>query len=159
MVTRTLARLGVSDSFARFQSDLNRRYPGPPQTAAKTSDRSAAKSSVRTHVRKGGSRPAHRLDKLPPEVGALLIVVGVVGVLLPGPVGSPFLVAGGLAMWPSGFRKVEDLMQKVSPRLYAEGIRQLERYLADLERRYPGTMATAPPRSNPGDGPQPATGR
>ena len=90
----------------------------------------------------------------------LLIVVGVAGVLLPGPVGSPFLVAGGLALWPSGFRKARGPgCRRCSPRLYEEGIRQLERYLADLERRYPGSMAMAPPRSSPGDGSQPATGR
>ncbi len=80
-----------------------------------------------------------RLQRLPPEIGILLIIVGTAGVLLPGPVGSPFLVAGGIALWPAGFRKVERWLMKVAPGMYATGIRQIERFLADLERRYPGS--------------------
>lgn len=82
---------------------------------------------------------SHKLQKLPPEIGVLLIVIGTAGVLLPGPVGSPFLVAGGVAIWPAAFRKAEDWLQRVAPGLYEEGMRQLERFLADLERRYPGS--------------------
>ena len=66
-------------------------------------------------------------------------VIGTAGILLPGPVGSPFLVAGGIALWPSAFRKTEDWLQRMAPRLYDEGILQLERFLADLERRFPGS--------------------
>ena len=84
---------------------------------------------------------------MPLEIGVLLIVVGTAGVLLPGPVGSPFLVAGGLSLWPSAFRKVEDWLQRMSPRLYEEGMRQMERYLADLERRYPGSTRHTRPFS------------
>jgi len=80
------------------------------------------------------------MEKLPPEIGVLLIVIGTAGIMLPGPVGSPFLIAGGIALWPSAFRKAEDWLERVSPRLYDEGIRQLERFLADLERRYPGSI-------------------
>jgi hypothetical protein len=36
-----------------------------------------------------------RIRRLPPEVGAVLITVGVAGVILPGPVGMPLLLAGG----------------------------------------------------------------
>ncbi len=82
-----------------------------------------------------------RLQKLPPEIGVLLIVVGTAGVLLPGPVGSPFLVAGGIALWPSGFRKVERWFLKVAPRMYETGIRQIEQFLSDLERTVPGIGA------------------
>jgi hypothetical protein len=131
-VIKSLAGPVKSDPIARFRSDMRRRFP----ESAPTEEEPVA----RRPVRKARSKPPHRLEKLPSEIGMLLIVVGVAGVLLPGPVGTPFLVAGGLALWPSGFQKLEDWMQKVSPRLYEEGIRQLERYLSDLERRYPGSM-------------------
>jgi hypothetical protein len=81
-----------------------------------------------------------RIQKLPPEIGVLLIVVGTAGLLLPGPVGSPFLVAGGVALWPAGFRKVEQWFMKLAPGMYQTGIRQIEHFLADLERRYPGSV-------------------
>jgi hypothetical protein len=130
-VIKSLASPVISDSIARFRSDMRRRFPDPARTAARPADCPP--------TREVAVENPHRLDKLPPEIGALLIVVGVAGILLPGPVGSPFLVAGGLALWPSGFQKLEDWMQRMSPRLYDEGMRQLERYLADLERRYPGS--------------------
>ncbi|MGP0066323.1 MAG: hypothetical protein ACLQGP_22305 [Isosphaeraceae bacterium] len=122
----------IARSIERFRNDFDKRYP----ERSGTRSLQAADSSV------GG--PPHatelRLQKLPPEIGVLLIVVGTAGVLLPGPVGSPFLVAGGLALWPSGFRKVERWFMKVAPRMYDTGIRQIEHFLSDLERRYPGSV-------------------
>jgi hypothetical protein len=124
MATTDLSRRANTGPIDRFRDDLRRRYP---LRAAKPVEREAT------------PRVAHELEKLPPEIGALLIVVGVAGILLPGPVGSPFLVAGGIALWPSAFRRTEHWLQRTSPRLYDEGIRQMERFLADLERRYPGS--------------------
>jgi hypothetical protein len=131
MVTNPLPALAASCPIGRFRSDLHRRYPDHAAKVAGPADRPAE--------REAGSRSAHRLEKLPPEIGVLLIVVGTAGVLLPGPVGSPFLVAGGVALWPSAFQKTEDWLQRVAPGLYEEGLRQMERFLADLERRYPGS--------------------
>jgi hypothetical protein len=130
-VTDPLPALAISRPIDRFRSDLRRRFPEWATKAAKPAERPI----------RGQTRPrlAHRLEKLPPEIGVLLLVVGTAGIMLPGPVGSPFLVAGGIALWPSAFQKVEDWFQKVSPGLYDEGIRQMERFLADLERRYPGS--------------------
>ncbi len=131
IATKIPPHRGTSGAFDRFRDDLRRRYP---ERAA------AATSGGDTPARpEGGGRIAHRLEKLPPEIGVFLIVVGVAGILLPGPVGSPFLVAGGIALWPSAFRKTEDWLERAAPRLYDEGIRQMERFLADLERRYPGS--------------------
>lgn len=131
MVRNPLPAVAAACSIARFRSDLNRRFPDHAADAAGPADRPARAQ--------GGPRLAHRLERLPPEIGVLLIVVGTAGVLLPGPVGSPFLVAGGVALWPSAFQKTEDWLQRVAPGLYDEGIRQMERFLADLERRYPGS--------------------
>jgi hypothetical protein len=116
----------------RFRSDFQRRYP---ETAEVRPSRAAGRPV---------DEPAHagevRLQKLPPEIGVLLIVIGTAGVLLPGPVGSPFLVAGGLALWPSGFRGVERWFMGVAPRMYDTGSRQIEQFLSDLERRFPGSV-------------------
>ncbi len=128
---RSLATTTEPGTLSRFESDYRRRYPQRTREPARRPKPPARRQAER--------ELAHRLEKLPPEVGALLMVVGVFGILLPGPVGSPFLVAGGLALWPSGFQWFEDALRRMSPKLYAEGISQLERYLADLERRYPGT--------------------
>lgn len=125
------AARAASSPVSRFRSDLHRRFPAEPV-------RTAAPPGVR---RTAAKRITHRLEKLPPEIGLLLIVVGTAGVLLPGPVGTPFLVAGGVAVWPSAFRKAEAWLERVSPRLYEEGVQQMERFLADLEHRYPGSTA------------------
>ncbi len=81
-----------------------------------------------------------RLRRLPPEVGILLLAVGFAGLALPGPVGSPFVVAGGLALWPKGFGKVENWFQKRFPGMHRKGRSQIERFLDDLENRYPGSV-------------------
>jgi hypothetical protein len=130
-VTASRAACSASTPVARFRNDLHRRYPARP-------DRTA----VRVAASPGAGKPfTHRLEKLPPEIGVLLIAVGTAGVLLPGPVGTPFLLAGGVALWPSAFRKAEAWFERVSPRLCEEGVRQMERFLSDLERRYPGSTA------------------
>jgi hypothetical protein len=81
-----------------------------------------------------------RLERLPTEVGALLMVVGIAGLLLPGPVGSPFVIAGGVALWPAAFGRVERWFQRRYPTAHCQGMEQIERYLDNLERRYPGSL-------------------
>jgi hypothetical protein len=81
-----------------------------------------------------------RLERLPTEIGVVLILVGTAGVLLPGPIGSPFLVAGVLALWPAALRVVERWLIEIAPAIYTRLIRWIERFLADLERRYPGSI-------------------
>lgn len=78
-----------------------------------------------------------RIEQLPKEVGLLLVVAGVGGLLLPGPVGSPFLILGGLVLWPSAFRRVEDGFVRRFPKLHRQSVRQIARFLDDLDRRYP----------------------
>jgi hypothetical protein len=125
----------VTRSIERFRSDFRRRFPekpgGSPSRLANPTDQGQDEKATEAQV---------RLQKLPPEIGVLLIVVGTAGILLPGPVGSPFLVAGGIALWPSGFRRVERWFMKVAPRMYQTGIRQIEQFLSDLEHRYPGSV-------------------
>jgi hypothetical protein len=74
---------------------------------------------------------------LPPEVGVLLLTVGVLGLLLPGPIGTPALLAGGVVLWPGAFGKLADGFERRWPRVHHAGMRQISRFLRDLERRYP----------------------
>jgi hypothetical protein len=87
-------------------------------------------------VEPGEDAARARLKDLPPEVGAMLVSVGVAGMVLPGIMGTPALIAGGLVLWPGTFGKVEEWFQRRYPDLHKQGMRQVSRYLDDLERRY-----------------------
>lgn len=78
-----------------------------------------------------------RLQSLPREIGVLLVTIGAVGILLPGMVGTPALVAGGMLLWPRGFRSVDGWLRQRFPKFHAGGTRQILRYLDDMETRYP----------------------
>ncbi len=67
----------------------------------------------------------------------MLVSVGALGVVLPGLMGTPALIAGGLVLWPGSFGKVEGWFRRRNPDLYHRGMQQLGRFLNDLERRYP----------------------
>jgi len=78
-----------------------------------------------------------RIREMPKEVGVLLIVAGIGGLLLPGPVGSPFVILGGVILWPSVFERVEIAFANRFPRVHRQSVRQIGRFLTDLDRRYP----------------------
>ena len=78
-----------------------------------------------------------RLLEMPREVGLLMVSIGVMGIALPGIVGTPALLAGGLMLWPRGFRAVNGWVRKRFPKTHEHGVEQLIRYLDDMERRYP----------------------
>jgi hypothetical protein len=78
-----------------------------------------------------------RIRALPKEVGVLLMVAGIGGILLPGPVGTPFLIVGGVILWPKAFERVELFFEKRFPKMHHHSVRQIKRFLDDLDRRYP----------------------
>ena len=78
-----------------------------------------------------------RIRSLPKEIGVLLMVAGVGGLVLPGPIGTPFLVLGGVVLWPKAFERVEVCLEKRFPKLHHQSLRQIKRFLTDLDRRYP----------------------
>jgi len=80
------------------------------------------------------------LSALPRELGVLLLTAGAIGVALPGP-GLPAMLAGALILWPKGFRKAETWFRRRFPRAHDVGVTHVERFLGDLERRYPGSTA------------------
>ncbi len=71
------------------------------------------------------------------EIGALLIVSGIAGILLPGPVGTPLLILGCVMVWPKAFQRMDLFFAKRFPRAHHVGALQSARFLSDLERRYP----------------------
>ena len=77
------------------------------------------------------------VESLPKEAGVFLILIGIGGILLPGPVGAPFLILGGLVFFPKSFRKVDELLEKRFPQSHRQGMKQVRRFVDDLERRYP----------------------
>lgn len=77
------------------------------------------------------------LGKLPPEIGTMLIALGIAGVLLPGPVGAPMLIAGALVFWPKTFSPLERSFARWFPGIHREGVRQIKRFISDLNRRFP----------------------
>jgi hypothetical protein len=67
----------------------------------------------------------------------MLLSVGALGFVLPGVMGTPAIIAGGLVLWPRTFGGVEGWLRRRHPGLYHRGMQQLGRFLDDLEQRYP----------------------
>jgi hypothetical protein len=89
-----------------------------------------------------GPIAAHSLDRLPRDIGFLLLASGIITGMLPPPPG-PFdlslMLAGGVALWPRGLQAVDDWTGRRFPQAHHAGVSYLERFLHDLERRYPGS--------------------
>jgi hypothetical protein len=92
-----------------------------------------------------GPNPIHpqaeqlnKIKQVPKEVGVMLITAGIVGFILPGP-GTPAIIAGGLALWPGAFGKLESWLERCNPGLHRQGVQQINRFLDDLEKRYPNS--------------------
>jgi hypothetical protein len=85
-----------------------------------------------------------RIDQLPRDVGWLLVYVGVLGVVLPGIIGTPFLIAGGAVLVPGGPKLLMRWAGRNPPRLVHASMKQISRLVDDLERRYPACPAHHP---------------
>ena len=77
-----------------------------------------------------GEQTVLRVEQLPKEAGWLLITAGVVGLVVPGVLGTPFLLAGAVVLVPGGSK----LLSRWAGH---SAMRQIGRFLDDLERRYP----------------------
>jgi hypothetical protein len=84
-----------------------------------------------------------RIKDLPKEVGVMLMTVGMLGFALPGVVGTPAMIAGGLVLWPKAFGRVETWFERRFPQIHKQSLHQIHRYLDDLERRYPNSTHQA----------------
>ena len=78
-----------------------------------------------------------RVEHLNRGAGWALITAGIVGMVVPGVLGTPFLIMGALVLWPGSRKKVEHWRQGHSPKLFHGAMKQINRFLDDLEKRYP----------------------
>jgi hypothetical protein len=78
-----------------------------------------------------------RFVQLPKEAGWLLITAGVVGLVVPGILGTPFLLAGAAVVVPGGPRLLSRWLGRDPPKIVHSAVRQIGRFIDDLERRYP----------------------
>src|SRR5712691_8233742 len=83
---------------------------GSPTAAEPVLQRSVGTSLITTGAGKRTQENAvdeqliRRIEHLPREAGWVLITAGVIGVIVPGIVGAPFLVAGAFVLSPGGPR-------------------------------------------------------
>jgi hypothetical protein len=78
-----------------------------------------------------------RFTQLPREAGWLLMTAGVVGLVVPGILGTPFLLAGAVVVLPGGPKLLSRWIGRNPPKIVGSAIRQIGRFIDDLERRYP----------------------
>jgi hypothetical protein len=82
-------------------------------------------------------RAMHRIEHFPREFGWLMVYVGVLGVVLPGIIGFPFVIAGGAVLVPGGRKWLSRWAARKPGRLVRASVKQIIRMADDLERRYP----------------------
>jgi hypothetical protein len=78
-----------------------------------------------------------RIERLPTDVGWLLMYAGALGFILPGVVGLPMLLAGIAIVTPGGPARIARWMGRKPPRFVHASMKQIGRLLDDLDRRYP----------------------
>jgi hypothetical protein len=78
-----------------------------------------------------------RVETLSREVGWLLITAGIIGFIIPGVLGTPFLLAGALVVVPGGPKLLSRWTGRNPAKFVDSATRQIGRFLDDLERRYP----------------------
>ncbi len=83
-----------------------------------------------------------RILDVPRDVGWLMVSVGVVGVILPGLPGTPFLLAGVAVLAPGGPRLLTRWVGRKPKGMVHAGLTLIGRWLDDLERRYPRSPPT-----------------
>jgi len=81
------------------------------------------------------------LDTIPKDIGWMLLILGIIGVAVPGMVDIPLLIAGSIIIWPSTYRIFQRLAKTPKQaHLLDAPVRFLTRFHADLERRNPGGL-------------------
>jgi hypothetical protein len=128
---------------------------GASMTAPEPTDEFAAAKRAKTValvVRKRGAeadaltpeeqaefeRALRRIERFPREFGWLMIYVGVLGIVLPGVIGFPLVIAGGAVLMPGGRQWLVRRWSSRQPgRLVRASLKQIVRMADDLDRRYP----------------------
>ncbi len=76
-------------------------------------------------------------DRLTPEIGWMLMGVGVLGVILPGLPGAPFFLAGGAVLIPGAKPRVARWFNDKPGPIKQTSMKILTRFLDDLDDQYP----------------------
>ena len=84
-----------------------------------------------------------RISNLPRDVGWMMVSVGVLGVILPGLPGAPFLIAGAAVLTPGGPQLLTRWAKRRPKGAVHTGLKHINRWLDDLERRYPQLPSTS----------------
>ncbi|MBM3203886.1 hypothetical protein FJZ55_08305 [Candidatus Woesearchaeota archaeon] len=84
-----------------------------------------------------------RVKQLNRNMGWVLISAGVVGIVLPGVIGTPFVILGSLVLWPGNQKLLDKWRKEHRSRFINAALRQVDRYLDDIERRYPSNGKTS----------------
>ena len=79
----------------------------------------------------------HRIEHLPADVGWLLIWVGALGVVLPGIIGVPLIVAGAAVVVPGGRKWLARWAGRKPPKFVHASMKQIGRMLDQMDSRYP----------------------
>jgi hypothetical protein len=82
-------------------------------------------------------RAVQRIAHFPREFGWLMVYVGLLGIVLPGVVGFPLLIAGGAVLTPGGRKWLSRWARRKPAPLVRASLKQIMRMADDLERRYP----------------------
>lgn len=104
-----------------------------------TTKRASSKTALVAVETTKQDEPPIRFDfeRLTPEVGWMLIGVGVLGVILPGLPGAPFFIAGGAILVPGGKRRVARWFAKRPGPIKKRSLKVLTRFMDDLDAEYP----------------------
>lgn len=100
-----------------------------------TADRSDTAASL--PISAEDAEVVRRVAQLPSGLGWLLIYLGVLGLVVPGVIGFPFLIAGAAVMTPGGPARFSRWAARKRRPLVSLGLRQIVRMIDDLDRRYP----------------------
>jgi hypothetical protein len=103
----------------------------------------AAEEDARTEERSEDLALIAKIEDLPRDVGWLLICAGALGVILPGVIGFPFVIAGTAVVTAPRPMRLTRWIGRNPPKLLQRGLRQISRMLDDLERRYPSVANKA----------------
>jgi hypothetical protein len=109
--------------------------PNPAALAVRASN--ASTQAITPEERAEFERAVERIEHFPREFGWLMVYVGVLGVVLPGIIGFPFLIAGGAVVMPGGRKWLSRWVSRKPGPLVRASLKQITRMIDDIERRYP----------------------
>ena len=123
----------------KFPIDSVAAMPGNTAALAVTATEASAEAPT-PEERAEIERAVQRIEQFPREFGWLMIYVGVLGVVLPGIVGFPLVIAGGAVVMPGGRKWLSRWVGREPGRLTRASLKQIVRMADNIERRYPSVQ-------------------